>query len=35
MNSSINNTDPITGVVLQGRYNNALDYLALTYRIGL
>jgi long-chain fatty acid transport protein len=34
MNSSINNTDPITGVVLNGRYNNALDYLALTYRFG-
>ena len=34
MNSSVNNTDPITGVVLQGRYNNALDYLALTYRFG-
>jgi long-chain fatty acid transport protein len=35
MNSSINRIDPITGVVLNGRYNNALDYLALTYRIGL
>ena len=35
MNSSINAVDPITGVVLNGRYNNALDYVALTFRIGL
>jgi long-chain fatty acid transport protein len=35
MNSSINNTDPITGIVLNGRYNNALDYVALTYRFAL
>jgi long-chain fatty acid transport protein len=35
MNSSINNTDPITGVVLNGRYNNALDYVAVTFRFGL
>jgi long-chain fatty acid transport protein len=35
MNSSINSVDPITGVVLNGRYNNALDYVAVTFRIGL
>jgi long-chain fatty acid transport protein len=33
MNSSVNAIDPVTGaVVLHGSYNNALDYIALTFR---
>jgi len=32
MDSSVNATDPITGVVLHGRYDNALDYVALSFR---
>ena len=35
MNSSINNTDPLTGVLLNGRYDNALDYVAVTFRAAL
>ena len=35
MNSSINNTDPITGVLLNGRYSNSLDYVAVTFRSAL
>lgn len=33
MNTSLSNTDPFTGlVVLNGKYNNSLDYVALTFR---
>jgi long-chain fatty acid transport protein len=33
MNSSVNNTDPIThAVVLHGKYTNGLDYLAISVR---
>jgi long-chain fatty acid transport protein len=33
MNTSVNSIDPVAGaVVLHGTYDNALDYLALTYR---
>ena len=32
MDHSVNATDPNTGVVLHGSYNNALDYIAITLR---
>jgi long-chain fatty acid transport protein len=35
MDSSINATDPITGVVLTGRYTNSLDYVSLTLRTAM
>lgn len=35
MNKSINAVDPITGVRLQGEYNNALNYLSVSYRLAL
>jgi long-chain fatty acid transport protein len=35
MNKSVNAVDPITGVVLHGNYNNALNYLTLTFRATL
>jgi long-chain fatty acid transport protein len=35
MNTSVNAVDPISGVVLHGRYNNSLNYLSMTYRATL
>ena len=36
MNRSINNTDPVTGaIVLNGRYTNGLDYVAISLRYKL
>jgi long-chain fatty acid transport protein len=35
MDTSVNSVDPISGVVLHGRYNNSLNYISVTYRITL
>jgi long-chain fatty acid transport protein len=35
MNTSVNAIDPISGVVLHGRYNNSLNYISMTYRVTL
>jgi long-subunit fatty acid transport protein len=32
MNSSINAVDQFTGVTLHGEYDNALDYLSISFR---
>jgi long-chain fatty acid transport protein len=32
LNSSVNAVDPFTGVTLHGQYNNALDYLSISFR---
>ena len=35
MNSSINSVDSVTGTVLRGFYDNALDYLSISFRAAL
>ena len=35
MDTSVNAVDPISGVVLHGRYNNSLNYVSVTYRVTL